>query len=725
MSEQNTLRWEQDADGIVTLTMDDPSQSANTMNAAYVKSMRAAVDRLVKEKASITGVVLASAKKTFFAGGDLNDLRRLKKEDAKQAFDLCQEVKAQLRTLETFGRPVVAAINGAALGGGLEIALACHHRIAADVKGVQVGLPEVTLGLLPGGGGVVRTVRMLGITDALMKVLLQGQRHRPQEAKDVGLVHALVPSVDALIPAAKAWVKANPNAQQPWDQKGYKVPGGTPSHPAFAANLPAFPANLRKQLKGANMPAPRAIMAVAVESTQVDIDTAFTVESRYFTELATGQVAKNMMQAFFFDMQHINSGGGRPKGFPQHTAKKVGVLGAGMMGAGIAYVCAKAGIDVVLKDVSLESAQKGKGYSVKLVEKAVSKGSVTKEKGEALLARITPAQDPAALAGCDLVIEAVFEDVKLKHQVFQEIQGVVAPDAVLASNTSTLPITLLAEGVSRPPDFVGMHFFSPVDKMPLLELIAGKQTSDAALAKAIDIAVQIGKTPIVVNDSRGFFTSRVIGTFLNEALAMVGEGIAPASIEQAGLQAGYPAAPLQLMDELTLTLPRKIRQETKAATVAAGQEWTEHGSHAVVDSMIDQHGRKGRSTGGGFYDYADGKRTNLWPGLQQHYAKPGHTIPFEDMKERMLFAEAIDTVRCFDEGVLRSVQDANVGSILGIGFPPWTGGVVQYINGYEGPAGTGPRGFVTRARQLAERYGKHFLPPASLVQKAERGEKLE
>jgi 3-hydroxyacyl-CoA dehydrogenase / enoyl-CoA hydratase / 3-hydroxybutyryl-CoA epimerase len=725
MSEQNTIRWERDADGIVVLTLDDPGQSANTMNAAYLKSMRATVDRLVQEKAHITGVVITSAKKTFFAGGDLNDLIRVKKDEAKQVFELGQEIKAQLRALETLGKPVVAAINGAALGGGLEIALACHRRIVANVKGTQLGLPEVTLGLLPGGGGVVRTVRMFGIVDALMKILLQGQRYRPEEALENGLVHEVVDSVDALLPAAKAWVKANPNAQQPWDQKGYKIPGGTPSSPSFAANLPAFPSNLRKQLKGANMPAPRAIMAVAVESTQVDVDTAFAIESRYFAELATGQVAKNMIQAFFFDMQHINSGGGRPKGFPEHKAKKVGILGAGMMGAGIAYVCAKSGIDVVLKDVSLAAAEKGKQYSVNLVEKAIQRGKSTKEKGDALLARIQPTAEAAALAGCDLVIEAVFEDVKLKHQVFQEIQDTVAPDAVLGSNTSTLPITLLAEGVKRPADFVGMHFFSPVDKMPLLELIAGKKTSDAALAKAIDIAVQIGKTPIVVNDSRGFFTSRVIGTFLNEAIAMVGEGITPASIEQAGLQAGYPAAPLQLMDELTLTLPRKIRLETKAAAEAAGQPWVEHGSSAVVDAMIDQYQRKGRSTGGGFYDYADGKRTGLWPGLTQHFTKPGYTIPFEDMKERMLFAEAIDTVRCFDEGVLRSVADANVGSILGIGFPPWTGGVVQYINGYEGRTGTGLRGFITRARELAERYGKHFLPPASLVAKAERGELLK
>lgn len=725
MSEQNTIRWDKDADGIVVLTLDDPNQSANTMNAAYLKSMRATVDRLVKENDTVTGVILTSAKKTFFAGGDLKDLQKVRKEDAKQAFELGQEIKAQLRTLETLGKPVVAAINGAALGGGLEIALACHHRIIADVKGAQVGLPEVTLGLLPGGGGVVRTVRMLGIVDALMKVLLQGQRYRPQEAKEVGLVHDVVDSVEALLPAAKAWVKAHPTAQQSWDQKGYKIPGGTPSSPGLAANLPAFPANLRKQLKGANMPAPRAIMATAVESTQVDVDTAFTVESRYFTELVTGQVAKNMIQAFFFDMQHINSGGGRPKDYPQYTAKKVGVLGAGMMGAGIAYVCAKAGIDVVLKDVSLASAEKGKQYSVKLVEKAIQKGKSTKEKGDALLARIHPTTDAADLKGCDLVIEAVFEDVKLKHQVFQEVQDVVAPDAVLGSNTSTLPISVLAEGVKRTEDFVGMHFFSPVDKMPLLELIAGKKTSDATLAKAIDIAVQIGKTPIVVNDSRGFFTSRVIGTFLNEAIAMVGEGISPASIEQAGLQAGYPAAPLQLVDELTLTLPRKIRQETKAAILAEGKPWAEHSSYAVMDAMVDQHQRKGRSTGGGFYDYVDGKRTGLWAGLAQHFTKPGHSIPFEDMKERMLFAEAIDTVRCFDEGVLRSAADANIGSILGIGFPAWTGGVAQFINGYEGRTGNGPRGFIARARELAQRYGAHFEPPASLVEKAERGELLK
>jgi len=716
-----TIRWDKDADGIVVLTMDDPNQSANTMNRDYAASMAATVDRLTAEKDGITGVVITSAKKTFFAGGDLKDMIEAKPEDAEEGFEFISGIKAQLRRLETLGKPVVAAINGAALGGGLEIALACHHRIAADVKGSQIGLPEVSLGLLPGGGGVTRTVRLMGIQSALLNVLLQGQRHKPAKALELGLVHELVSSVDELLPAAKAWIKANPQASQPWDVKGFKIPGGSPSHPAFAANLPAFPANLRKQLKGANMPAPRAILSAAIEGAQVDIDTALVIESRYLIELLSGQVAKNMIKAFFFDLQHINSGGSRPDGYEKFTARKVAVLGAGMMGAGIAYVCARGGMDVVLKDVTQEAADKGRDYSVKLFDKAVSRGKITREKADETLARITPTASVDDLAGCDLVIEAVFESTELKHKVFAEIENVVAPDAVLGSNTSTLPITGLAEGVKRQEDFIGLHFFSPVDKMPLLEIIVGDKTSDATLAKAFDVAQQIKKTPIVVNDSRGFFTSRVIGTFMNEAIAMVAEGVNPQSVEQAGSQAGYPAPPLQLMDELTLTLPQKIRRETKAAVLASGGEWTEHASEPLVDRMVEEFDRKGRSSGAGFYSYVDGKRDGLWMGLYEHFAKDGHSIPFEDMKERMLFAEALETVKCFDEGVLRSIPDANIGSIMGIGFPPWTGGVIQYINGYEG----GVAGFVARARELAQRYGDHFLPPASLVEKAEKGQKFE
>ncbi|MFD5246605.1 3-hydroxyacyl-CoA dehydrogenase NAD-binding domain-containing protein [Amycolatopsis sp. NPDC058340] len=723
MTEAKTIRWEQDADGIVVLTLDDPKQSANTMNADFRESLGVVVDRLEAEKDNITGVVLTSAKKTFFAGGDLNDLIQAKPEHAAEITQSSGLMKGQMRRLEQLGKPVVAAINGAALGGGLELALATHHRIAADVKGSQIGLPEVTLGLLPGGGGIVRTVRLLGIQSALLNVLLQGQRHRPAKAKELGLVHELVGTVEELVPAAKAWIKANPEGGvQPWDVKGYKIPGGTPSNPSFAANLPAFPANLRKQIKGANMPAPRAILAAAIEGSQVDFDTAITVETRYFVHLATGQVSKNMTKAFFFDLQSINSGGSRPEGFEKYTAKKVGVVGAGMMGAAIAYVSAKAGIDVVLKDVTLEGAEKGKGYAVKLEEKALSRGKTTQEKSDALLAKIKPTDKAEDFAGVDFVIEAVFESVELKHKVFQEIEGIVNPDAVLGSNTSTLPITALAEGVQRSEDFIGIHFFSPVDKMPLVEIICGEKTSPATLAKVFDYTLQIKKTPIVVNDSRGFFTSRVIGTFLNEAVAALGEGVEPASIEQAGAQAGYPAPPLQLMDELTLTLPRKIRKETREAIEAAGGTWNAHASEGVIDRMVEEFDRKGRSTGSGFYDYDEsGKRTGLWPGLRDAFKSGSAEVPFEDLKERMLFAEALETVKCFDEGVLTTVADANIGSIFGIGFPAWTGGVIQYINQYEG----GLQGFVDRARELAERYGDHFTPPASLVEKAAKGEIYE
>lgn len=521
----NTIQWDKDADGIVTLTMDDPSGSTNVMNEAYIESMGKAVDRLVAEKDSITGVVVASAKKTFFAGGDVKTMIQARPEDAGDVFNTVETIKRQLRTLETLGKPVVAAINGAALGGGLEIALACHHRIAADVKGSQLGLPEVTLGLLPGGGGVTRTVRMFGIQNAFVSVLAQGTRFKPAKAKEIGLVDELVATVEELVPAAKAWIKeelkANPDGAgvQPWDKKGYKMPGGTPSSPGLAAILPSFPSNLRKQLKGAPMPAPRAILAAAVEGAQVDFDTASRIESRYFASLVTGQVAKNMMQAFFFDLQAINAGGSRPEGIGKTPIKRIGVLGAGMMGAGIAYVSAKAGYEVVLKDVSLEAAAKGKGYSEKLEAKALERGRTTQERSDALLARITPTADAADFKGVDFVIEAVFENQELKHKVFGEIEDIVEPNAILGSNTSTLPITGLATGVKRQEDFIGIHFFSPVDKMPLVEIIKGEKTSDEALARVFDYTLAIGKTPIVVNDSRGFFTSRVIGTFVNEALA--------------------------------------------------------------------------------------------------------------------------------------------------------------------------------------------------------------
>jgi len=712
---ENTIQWDKDADGIVTLTLDDPTGSANVMNEHYKQSMHDAVERLVAEKDSITGVVIASAKKTFFAGGDLKGMMNIGPDDAAQAFEEVEFIKADLRKLETLGKPVVAAINGAALGGGLEIALATHHRIAADVRGVAIGLPEVTLGLLPGGGGVARTVRMFGIQKAFMEILSQGTRFKPGKAKEIGLVDELVSSVEELIPAAKAWIKANPESfTQPWDAKGYKMPGGTPSHPALAAILPSFPALLKKQLKGAPMPAPRAILDAAVEGAQVDFDTATRIESRYFTSLVTGQVAKNMIQAFFLDLQSINGGGSRPDGIAKQEIRKIGVLGAGMMGAGIAYVSAKAGYEVVLKDVEIEAAQRGKGYSEKIEAKALERGRTTQEKSDALLARITPTADAADFAGVDFVIEAVFESVELKHTVFQEIEDIVEPNALLGSNTSTLPITELATGVKRQEDFIGIHFFSPVDKMPLVEIIKGEKTSDEALARVFDYTLAIGKTPIVVNDSRGFFTSRVIGTFVNEALAMLGEGVAPASIEQAGSQAGYPAPPLQLSDELNLELMHKIAVASRKGVEDAGGTYEAHPAEAVVEKMIEI-GRPSRLKGAGFYEYADGKRVGLWSGLKDTFNSGTTDLPLQDMIDRMLFAEALETQKCIDENVLTTTADANIGSIMGIGFPPWTGGSAQFIVGYEGPHGVGQAAFVARAKELAERYGERFEPPASLT----------
>ncbi len=708
---ENTIQWDKDADGIVTLTLDDPTGGANVMNEHYKESMHKAVERLIAEKDSITGVVITSAKKTFFAGGDLKGIIQITPEHAGEAFAEVEEIKADLRKLETLGVPVVAAINGAALGGGLEIALACHHRIAADVKGSAIGLPEVSLGLLPGGGGVTRTVRMMGIQNAFVNVLSQGTRFNPKKAKDTGLVDELVGSVEELVPAAKAWIKANPDKHtQPWDAQGYRMPGGTPSSPALAAILPSFPSLLRKQIKGTNMPAPRAILAAAVEGAQVDFDTASRIESRYFTELATGHVAKNMIQAFFFDLQAINAGGSRPEGIGKTPITKIGVLGAGMMGAGIAYVSAKAGFDVVLKDVTIEAAQKGKGYSEKLEAKALERGRTTAEKSEALLGRIHPTADPADFKGVDFVIEAVFENQELKHKVFQEIEDIVEPNAILGSNTSTMPITGLAAGVKRQEDFIGIHFFSPVDKMPLVEIIKGEKTSDEALARVFDYTLAIGKTPIVVNDSRGFYTSRVIGTFINEALAMLGEGVEPASIEHAGSQAGYPAPPLQLSDELNMELMHKIAVASRKGIEDAGGKYEAHPAEAVVEKMIAL-GRPSRLSGAGFYEYVDGSRTQLWPGLREEFKSGSSKIPLQDMIDRMLFAEALETQKCFDEGVIETTADANIGSIMGIGFPPWTGGAAQFITGYPG----GKAGFVARAKELAAKYGDRFNPPASLL----------
>ena len=707
----NMIDWNLGNDRVLVLTIDDPTQSTNTMTEAFARDLTATIDRLVAEKDSFDGVIVTSGKDSFFAGGDLNLLMNAEPQDAPTIALGLDTYKAAFRRLETLGKPVVAAINGTALGGGFELALACHHRIALDAKGSQLGLPEVTLGLLPGAGGVTRTVRLLGITDAVLNVVGQGQRMKPAKAQRVGIIDEVVSTADEMFAQARAWIKANPDATQPWDAKGYKIPGGAPSSPALAANLPAFPANVRKQLKGAPMPAPIAVLAAAVEGAQVDLDTAFAIETRYCTNLICGQISTNMIKALFFDLGAINKGASRPDGHPVRRPQKVLVLGAGMMGAGIAYVQAQAGMDVVLKDVTIEDAERGKEYSRKLLDSALAKGKITQDKRDAILDRIHPSADPSDAKGCEFVVEAVFEDPSLKKKVFAEIEDIVDTDALLGSNTSTLPITDLATGVQRPKDFIGLHFFSPVDKMPLVEIIVGAQTSDEALARAIDYTLAIKKTPIVVNDSRGFFTSRVIGQFMDEALSLVAEGVHPATVEQAATQAGYPVGALALADEINLKLAQKIRRSLRENMIAENKRWVDSRAYPLVDAMVDDFDRSGRLEKRGFYEYDEaGKKLGLWAGLAEKYTRDENSIPFIDMQERMLFAESLDTVRCFDEGVLRTVADANVGSIFGIGYPAWTGGVIQYINQYAG----GVAGFVARADELRGKYGDRFEVPDSL-----------
>jgi len=710
----DAIRYEIGQDRIVVLTLDMPGQSANTMNAVYREAMAACVARLQAEKDSIAGVIITSAKHTFFAGGDLNELVKVGKSEAKAFYDRVLLLKAQLRALETLGKPVVAAINGAALGGGWEICLACHHRVALDLPSVQLGLPEVTLGLLPGGGGVVRMVRLLGLEKAL-PYLLEGKKINAQQALQTGLIDELARDRDELLAKSRAWILANPSVVQPWDAKGYRLPGGTPSDPKIGQMLAIAPSILRNKTQGC-LPAPEKILCAAVEGAQVDFDTAHLIETRYFTELATGQVAKNLIGTFWFQLNEIKAGGSRPQGFAPYLTKKVGVLGAGMMGAGIAYVSAVAGVAVVLKDVDLAAAEKGKARSAALLDKKVARGQLTAEQREATLARIRTTDSDADLAGCDLIIEAVFEDRALKACVSAAAQAVVGHDAVIASNTSTLPITGLAMAVPDPTKFIGLHFFSPVEKMPLVEIIKGMRTSDETLARGFDFVLQINKTPIVVNDSRGFFTSRVFGTFTNEGIAMLGEGVSAPMIETEARKAGMPVGPLAISDEVSLSLMSHIRAQTAKDLRAEGKRPMEHPAFAVIDLLLNEYKRPGKAAGAGFYDYPANGQKYLWPLLKSRFEKAGGQISPQDIRDRLLFIQALETVRCMEEGVLTSTADANVGSIFGIGFAAWTGGALQFINQY------GLQDFVGRAQYLAEQYGERFSPPTLLLEKAARHE---
>lgn len=700
-----TVTFKTDEKNIAHILLDRPNASANVIDATFVNDFAEVVDQVIASDAK--GILLRSEKETFVAGGDLDTLYNAGPAQAQQVFDMVEKLKRSLRQLETCGRPVVACINGAALGGGLEVALAAHARIVAGDK-TALGQPEVTLGLLPGGGGTVRLTRLLGM-QAAMPYLLEGKQFKPAEGVKLGLVTQIVNSKEQLIPAALAWIQANPNPVQPYDQKGYKVPGGTPSNPQLAQMLAIGPAMLRLKTRGV-FPAPEAILCVMAESLQVDIDTAMRIESRYFVELVCGQISKNMIGTFWFQLNQIKAGARRPKGIAARPVTKVGILGAGMMGAGIAWSCASKGIDVVLKDVSLEAAEKGKAYSANLIGKAAKKGKMTAEKGAAILARIHATDNASDLKGCELVIEAVFEERGLKARVTQEAEVQLDARAIFASNTSTLPITGLAEASQRPAQFIGLHFFSPVDKMPLVEIICGKKTDDATLAYAYDFVQQIGKTPIVVNDSRGFFTSRVFGTYTHEGMAMLGEGVPAAAIENAAFLAGFPVGPLAVTDEVSLTLVDKIRRQAQKDLEAEGLPYHAHPAEQVLDRMLEAD-RPGKAAGRGFYDYGEPGKKHLWAGLAEMFDAKDDVV-LQDLKDRLLYIQTIETARCFDESVLTSVRDANIGSIFGIGYPAWTGGALQFINQ------TGLPEFVRRADELTERFGDRFKVPQSLRERA-------
>ena len=707
----SAIQYLKNDDGIIILTLDSPNQSANTMNADFRVALENIVSKL-KSETSITGIIFRSAKKTFFAGGDLDELIQARLEDATPFFEMIQKMKAEFRYIETLGVPVVAALNGTALGGGWEIALGCHARIALNDPKTKFGLPEVTLGLLPGGGGIVRMVRLLGLQNAF-PFLMEGKQFGVDKAKSLGLIQDIAETPEELMDKAIAWVKEHPKSQQPFDVKGYKIPGGDPKTPAVAQMLAIAPAMLRDKTKGC-YPAPEAIMAAAVEGAQVDVDTALTIESRYFTYLATGQVSKNMIGTFWHGMNAIKAGASRPKDVAKWQASKVGVLGAGMMGAGIAYSTAIKGVPVVLKDVSVENAEKGKAYSQKLLDKKVSQGRMTAEKRDQVLSLITATASAEDLKGCDLIIEAVFENQELKAKVTQEAEVFLVEGGVMASNTSTLPITGLANASKDQANFIGLHFFSPVDKMQLVEIIKGKNTSAETLAKAYDYVQQIGKIPIVVNDSRGFFTSRVFGTFVQEGLRLLHEGVHPARIEMAALKAGMPVGPLAIQDEVALTLSEHVANETRKALQAEGKDLPRSGADDVIQTMIHTFDRKGKAAGAGFYDYPEGGKKHLWEGL--NHWKQDVDISEQEMIDRFLFVQSLDTLRCYEENVLESVIDANIGSIFGIGFAPWTGGAIQFLNQY------GLDQAVQRANELEAKYGERFKAPQRLVESVSSGQ---
>lgn len=699
--------------GIITVTIDQSDRKMNVIGDGFNESFATLTDAFINDETA-KGLILTSGKSTFVVGADIDQLAQV--ESAEQAFELVEDLKTSLRKLETSGKPVVAAITGTALGGGLELALACHYRIAIDSPKTKLGLPEVKLGLLPGGGGTQRLPRLVGIQKAL-ELMTQGKELRPQQAVEIGVIHDTAKDNEELISKAKEWINNNPKASQPWDERGFRIPGGDSKHPKVVQVFSIAPAMANQKSHG-NYPAITHILSSVFEGCLTDIDNGLKIESRYFVACALSDVSKNMINTLWTQLNNIKKGQSRPEGFERSKVSKVGILGAGMMGAGIAYVSAKAGIEVVLLDTSIEGAEKGKNYSAKLLDKAISRGRSTAEKKQALLDKIKTTVSYDDLEGCDLIIEAVFEDIDIKAECTRNAEAVIPETAVYASNTSTLPITELAKASKRPNQFIGLHFFSPVDKMPLVEIIVGEEMDDATLAKGFDYVGQIAKTPIVVNDSRGFYTSRVFGTYVSEGIAMLAEGIHPRSIEVAGLKAGMPMPPLALQDEVSLSLSLHVMQQTKRALEAEGKTFNGHPAMPVVEKMVNELRREGKKVGKGFYDYPENGEKRLWPELTNLYPTKEAQPSQQDLVDRLLYVQANETAKCYEENVVRSVADANVGSIFGWGFAPNQGGTLQFINS------VGVKKFVERSRELAAAHGERYEPANILVEMAEKGQEF-
>jgi 3-hydroxyacyl-CoA dehydrogenase/enoyl-CoA hydratase/3-hydroxybutyryl-CoA epimerase len=706
------IRYSVDADGIAILAIDVAGRPMNVLTPEFRADLAECIDKVVADSA-VRGAVVCSAKSSFMAGADIKDMVGAfdRGITAKEASGFSWELHKLFRRMETCGKPLAAAINGVALGGGLELALACHYRVIEDGAKAGVGLPEVTIGLLPGAGGTQRVPRLIGIPAAL-RLITEGKQLAPADALKQGLVNEVAPA-DQIVERARQWILKGAEGIQPWDKKGFKIPGGAgQTSPAVAQAFMAGTA-LTARATMRNYPAPVAILSCVYEGTQVPIEQGLRIESKYFGKLLSGVVARNLMRTLFVNKGLADKLMRRPAGPPKSQVRRLGILGAGMMGAGVAYVSARAGMDVVLLDSTLELAEKGKDYSRQLLAKDVSRGKRTQADADAVLARIRPTASYDDLAGADLVIEAVFENREIKADVTAKTEAVIPKNAVFASNTSTLPITGLAQASKRPAQFIGIHFFSPVDKMPLVEIILGKKTNEDTLARALDYVGQLRKTPIVVNDSRGFYTSRCFGTFVNEGIALLQEGVNPALIENGAKLAGMPVGPLAVSDEVSIDLSWKVMTQTEKDL---GRRYDKPVSYDTVRKFVEELKRPGRRFGAGFYDYPQDGKKHLWPGLAGVFPRAPQQPSADEVMKRLLYIQALETARCMEEGVVTTAAEADLGSILGWGFPAWTGGTLSYIDT------VGIRNFVAECDRLAKRYGKRFKPSKWLRERAERNE---